>query len=482
VRIGILGTRGVPARYGGFETAAEEIGQRLTDWGHEVVVYCRNPGQTRTTYHGMTLVNLPAVRVKSLETISHTGLSIVRTISKDKPDVVFLFNAANAPYIPLLRMARIPVAVHVDGLEWQRAKWGKRASAYYKWAERSSTHWAQAVIADSVGIVDYLMAEHGAIATYIPYGAPVVTPHPDRLAALHLEPHSYHLVVARFEPENNVSEIVRGYVSSSCTMPLAVVGDSAYGDDYRTQVLRSADGDPRVRFLGSLWDQDLLDALYASAASYLHGHSVGGTNPSLLRAMGAGAPVIANAVPFNREVAGENGRYFSSPEELARECESVESNPEGARRRGEAGRVDICTRYQWDEVAASYEKLAHELLIAGRMDAEHGSGPRGRGTTRNLAGGHAHLGTRPLGVVGGTQAPMVPVHPPGRRTTLNMTTLAPADVALADTPGHAPTGAEAPLSTASVASRPLPVPTVDIRLASVGGGTQATVVDDLSAQ
>lgn len=367
MRIGILGTRGVPARYGGFETAAEQIGQRLAEWGHEVVVYCRNPGQTQTSYHGMTLVNLPAVRVRSLETISHTGLSAVHAIRRDKPDVIFVFNAANAPYIPLLRMAQIPVAVHVDGLEWQRAKWGRRASAYYKWAERRSVHWAQAVIADSVGIVDYLMSEHGVSATYIPYGAPVVKPHPERLAALNLEPRCYHLLVARFEPENHVSEIVRGYVSSTCVMPLAVVGDAAYGDTYRAQVLKAANGDPRVRFLGSMWDQDLLDALYASATSYLHGHSVGGTNPSLLRAMGAGAPVIANSVSFNREVAEGNGRYFSNPEELARECERVESDVAGAIRRGEAGRVDISSRYQWDEVAAEYEKLAHQLFMTSEL-------------------------------------------------------------------------------------------------------------------
>lgn len=397
MRIAILGTRGVPARYGGFETAAEEIGQRLAEWGHEVVVYCRNPGQTQTWYHGMTLVNLPAVRVKSLETMSHTGLSACHAITQDKPDVAFVFNAANAPYIPLLRLAKIPVAVHVDGLEWQRAKWGRRASTYYKWAERSSIRWAQAVIADSVGIVDYLMSEHGAIATYIPYGAPIVMPHPERLAALQLEPRAYHLVVARFEPENHVSEIVQGYVSSTCRLPLAVVGDAAYGDAYRAQVLKAANGDPRVRFLGSMWDQDLLDALYASATSYLHGHSVGGTNPSLLRAMGAGAPVIANSVTFNHEVAEENGRYFSNPDELARECESVEADPEGAVARGEAGRVDICSRYQWDEVAATYEKLAHELFIAGRLDTEHRSAPRGP-TRRRRADRHrgAARGTRQM--------------------------------------------------------------------------------------
>jgi glycosyltransferase involved in cell wall biosynthesis len=367
VRIAFLGTRGVPARYGGFETATEEIGRRLAEWGNDVVVYCRNPGQTQRSYHGMDLVNLPAVRLKTLETISHTGLSAGHAIVLDKPDVVFLFNAANALYIPLFRSAGIPVAIHVDGLEWRRAKWGKRGTAYYRWAEARSTRWAQAVIADSQGIVDHLLAEHSVIATYIPYGAPVVAPHPGRLAEVGLAAHEYHLAVARFEPENHVKEIVAGYVSSTCRMPLIIVGDAAYGDAYRQKVLRAAQGDPRVRFLGAIWDQELLDALYAGAASYVHGHSVGGTNPSLLRAMGAGAPVIAQRVSFNEEVARGNGRYFASSDQVARECQLVESDPDAAFARGQAGRADVIQRYQWEAVADAYDKLAHALHVESEL-------------------------------------------------------------------------------------------------------------------
>ena len=137
MQIALLGTRGVPARYGGFETAAEEIGRRLAERGHDVVVYCRNPGQTRDEYLGMRLVNLPAVRQRAAETLSHTMLSVGHAIAREHPDVAIVFNAANAPFLPALRLARIPVAVHVDGLEWKRAKWGVRASGYYRWAEAS---------------------------------------------------------------------------------------------------------------------------------------------------------------------------------------------------------------------------------------------------------------------------------------------------------------------------------------------------------
>ena len=362
MRIGLLGTRGVPAQYGGFETAAEEIGRRLAERGHDVVVYCRNPGQVRTEYLGMRLVNLPAMRVRAAETLSHTMVSVGHALLRDSLDVAFVFNAANAPFVRPLRLAGIPVAVHVDGLEWQRAKWGPRASAYYRWAESRSARWADAVIADAQGIADHMESEHGVQSWCIPYGAPIVSPGPERLAELGLAPRSYHLVVARFEPENHVLEIVTGYLESECAMPLAVVGDAPYAQAYRAEVRAAAGRDPRVHLLGSVWDAALLDTLYAHAASYLHGHSVGGTNPSLLRAMGAGAPVIAFDVVFNREVAGSAGVYFHDPAGVARECLAAESDPLATAERGLAGQADVARRYRWEDVADRYEDLAVDLL------------------------------------------------------------------------------------------------------------------------
>jgi glycosyltransferase involved in cell wall biosynthesis len=366
MRIGLLGTRGVPAQYGGFETAAEEIGRRLVERGHDVVVYCRNPGQVRTEYLGMRLVNLPAIRVRSAETLSHTMVSVGHGLVRDHLDVAFVFNAANAPFVRPLRLAGIPVAVHVDGLEWQRAKWGPRASAYYRWAEARSARWADAVIADAQGIADHMRSTHGVASWCIPYGAPIVSPGPERLAELGLAPRQYHLVVARFEPENHVLEIVRGYAGSACTLPLAVVGDAPYAQAYREQVQAAAATDARVHLLGSVWDADLLDTLYAHAATYLHGHSVGGTNPSLLRAMGAGAPVTAFDVVFNREVAGSAGVYFADPAGVALACLDAESDPVATTARGLAGQADVAQRYRWDDVADRYEDLAEDLFSRRR--------------------------------------------------------------------------------------------------------------------
>ena len=365
MRIGLLGTRGVPARYGGFETAAEEIGARLVEAGHEVVVYCRNPGQHQKTYLGMELVNLPAVRSRAAETLSHTALSIGHALFREQFDVAFVFNAANAPFLPLLHAAGVPVALHVDGLEWKRAKWGPRATAYYRWAEHYSTRWADSVIADALGIADYLRHTHGIEPLYLPYGAPAVSPPSDRVKAQGLEPGGYHLVVARFEPENHVYEIVTGYRVSHARLPLVVVGDAPYANEYRQRVRDAAEGDSRIRLLGSIWDNDLLDALYAHSASYLHGHSVGGTNPSLLRAMGAGAPVSAFDVNFNREVVTEAGLWFTDPSGVVRCLEQVEDDLGAARTRGLGGQSDVLVRYRWDDVAAGYEVLAKELVARG---------------------------------------------------------------------------------------------------------------------
>ena len=184
---------------------------------------------------------------------------------------------------------------------------------------------------------------------------------------------SYHLLVARFEPENHVREIVRGYVRSAAHLPLVVVGSAPYSDEY-TQLVH-AEADSRVRFLGSVWDQDLLDQLYANARSYLHGHSVGGTNPSLLRAIGAGAATEAFDVVFNREVLGSAGRYFAEPEELARLIEDAEADPAAAAGRGQAAR-DRAARYDWNDVADRYELLCRRLAGASRAHAAQTRGRR----------------------------------------------------------------------------------------------------------
>jgi glycosyltransferase involved in cell wall biosynthesis len=371
LRIALVGTRGVPARYGGFETCVEEVGQRLAARGHRVLVYCRSDDAERLpSYLGMRLVHLPAVHRRSLETLSHTGLSALH-LRRHRPDAAIVFNAANAPWLPLLRGVRVPVATHVDGLEWRRAKWGPTGRRYYRAAEALSVRWSDALIADARGISDYYREEFAAPTELISYGAPVVAPGHDRLGELGLRPEGYHLVVARLEPENHVHTIVDGFRRSRARLPLVVVGTAPYADAY-TRLVRSL-ADERVQLLGAVWDQGLLDQLYANCLTYIHGHSVGGTNPSLLRAIGAGSPCLAFDVSFNREVVGDTGAYFSTADHVGREVERAEANSGGQRARGAAAR-ERAREYDWDEVADAYERLCHRLATEGPS----GSRPSGR--------------------------------------------------------------------------------------------------------
>jgi glycosyltransferase involved in cell wall biosynthesis len=320
----------------------------------------------------MQLVWLPTVHRRSFETVAHTAISVLHR-SLSGVDAALVFNAANAPLLPVIRARGVPVATHVDGLEWQRAKWGKIGRHYYRAAEALSVRWSDELIADAQGIADYYRKEFDASTSLISYGAPITakgsTP---RLAELNLGPADYHLVVARFEPENHVLEIVKGYSRSSATLPLIVVGSAPYSEDYTKAVNRVADD--RVRFLGGIWDSELLDQLYAGALTYVHGHSVGGTNPSLLRAAGAGAYPIAYDVSFNREVLGLFGDYFSSPSEVGSAVVKAELNRSQAVAAGLQLQRAI-QRYNWDDVAEDYERLCARLSSL-RFPARRPSGGR----------------------------------------------------------------------------------------------------------
>lgn len=377
LHVALIGTRGVPARYGGFETAIEEVGSRLADRGHEITVYRRSDGDTGVTprmHLGMELVTLPALRKRALETLSHSALSVIHpTIGR--MDAAIVFNAANAPLLPVLRARGVPTATHVDGIEWKRAKWQGAGSKYYRMAEALAVRLSDVLIADARGISEYYWEEFGARTREIAYGAPLIdSSGAHRLAELDLTSQGYHLVVARFEPENHVLEAIQGYVASNARLPLVIVGSAPYSATY-TRRVHLAGRDPRVRFLGGVWDQHLLDELYANAASYIHGHSVGGTNPSLLRASGAGTSVIAYDVVFNREVVGDDALFFMGVDGVRAAVENVEAHPKRARRRGRSLRAAIA-RYSWDSVADSYEELLRDLASTGPTPL--GSHPSGR--------------------------------------------------------------------------------------------------------
>ena len=354
MKVALMGTRGAPALYGGFETAVEEIGSRLALRGYDVTVYCRNPDQEMTQFKGMKLVNLPAIKHRMAETLSHTALSSAHAIIKDRPDVCLLLNAGNAPFLLPLKIAGIPTAIHLDGLESKREKWRGLGAKYYRWAEKSAIKHGTLVISDAQAIADHVKAQYGRDTEVIAYGAEVINPPSDRLTELDLRPGEYHLIVARLEPENHVLEAVHGYTRSQETKPLIVVGSAPYSDWYIEKVKAAAD--QRTRFVGAIYDQELLDQLYAHAVTYTHGHSVGGTNPSLLRAMGASAPVLAFDCEFNLEVTGNMALYWSDAQEYTALLETDNFNSMGAQLQER-----VASNYQWDSITDQYETLIHKL-------------------------------------------------------------------------------------------------------------------------
>jgi glycosyltransferase involved in cell wall biosynthesis len=361
----MMGTRGVPAAYGGFETAVEEIGSRMVAAGHEVIVYCRHSAMKPRYHLGMQLVHLPAPRLKAFETLAHTTMSALHCVMRrGGTDCIFLFNSANSVLIPLLRLCRASVALHPDGLEHRRAKWGRIGRRYYKFAESFAVRKADDLIADAEAIGDYFQVTYGIQPTVIPYGSPIVSDSTGiALRKFGLTREGYHLIVARFEPENNIKMALEGYIRSATETPLVVVGDGPYSSSLRRELYAMA-GRRNVVFLGAIYDQTLLDDLTASAQTYIHGHSVGGTNPMLLRAMGARTAVMAHDNIFNREVLDSTGQFFDSPVVLAASLRSLEDSPL-ERSRLAANALERAKKfYDWDLVTQDYIRLAERLASA----------------------------------------------------------------------------------------------------------------------
>lgn len=356
MRIAILGTRGVPGNYGGFETFAEEFGARLVERGHEVTVYCRvgNTPERRKAHRGMRLIHLPALRMKAAETLSHTALSALHAATR-RFDIVYVCNSANAPicFMPWLRRQR--TILNVDGLEWQRAKWGRLAKRYYRWAARLAARMPIEVVTDAVVIQRYYRDELGRETRCFAYGTDLYDRgfRADLVRDAGLIPDRYLLYVSRLEPENNARLVIEAYAKVATDVPLVIVGDAPYAREYIDGL--KAQADERVRFLGYRFGAEY-HALQANALAYVQATEVGGTHPALVEAMGHRNAVVAHDVPEHREVLGEAGRYFAyrDADDLAalmRALVADEALVSDLRARA-AERVRL--QYSWDAVTDAY--------------------------------------------------------------------------------------------------------------------------------
>ncbi|MFL5673376.1 MAG: glycosyltransferase [Chloroflexota bacterium] len=363
VRIAILGIRGVPANYGGFETFAEQLGTRLVERGHAVTVYGRDRYVARglRTYRGMRLIRLPAPRSKYFETVIHSLFAAVHAVG-GRHDIVYVCNSANVPAATLLRLAGRRVVLNVDGLEWKRAKWNRVGRAYYRACEWLAARLPINVVTDAAVIADHYATVHGRTIPWFPYGADL-EPAPDdgTLARLGLEPRRYVLYVSRLEPENNAHVVIEAYASVPGEMPLVIVGDAPYADDYIAGLHALADA--RVRFVGAIYGGGYR-ILQSHSAVYVQATEVGGTHPALVEAMGYGAAIVARDVPEHREALGDAGRYYESAADLAAVLSALLEDADGLVSMREAAAARARTSFGWDAITDAYEAWFRELVGA----------------------------------------------------------------------------------------------------------------------
>jgi glycosyltransferase involved in cell wall biosynthesis len=370
----VIGTRGYPSYYGGFETAIRRLAPFLADAGWDVNVYCRE-GQTKDDDEArdprVRTTKTVGLESKSLSTLSF-GLSSVLHALWHKPQVALVMNVANGFFLPLLKLRGIPTVVNVDGIEWERAKWNRFAKSVFRLGARLTARYGTILISDSLEIQRRWKQDFGRDTVFIPYGADLsgsceVVPG--------LQEESYVLMVARFVPENTVSEFFQAAELLAEQHPVVIVGSSGYGGPLDEAAERLAEH-PNVQWLGHVSDDKKLLSLWHHAGAYFHGHSVGGTNPALVQAMACGAPVIARRTPYNAEVlAAEEHLVAPEPVAIERALRRMLTDHDlRAKARG-ANRDRAAIHYNWEDVCRKYELTLQEALL-GIEAIKVGSGKR----------------------------------------------------------------------------------------------------------
>ena len=377
MRIVILGTRGVPANYGGFETFAEHLSTRLAARGHDVTVYCRahyiSPRQLE--YQGVRLKVLPTIRHKYFDTVVHAFLSALHA-APSRYDAALICNAANAPFAPILRLVGTPVVINVDGLEHKRKKWNWIARRYYLLAERLATVLPSETVTDAKVIQDYYLARYRTRSTMIAYGAEVERQPDPLVRRWRVEPNRYVLYVSRLEPENNAHLVIEAFKRVRTAHKLLIVGDAPYAREYIADLKARARRDKRIVFTGFVFGRDYR-ALQQNAYCYVHATEVGGTHPALLEAMGFGNCVLTLAAPENIEAIGDAGICYTDEKDLAEKLQRVLRDGSLVQSYRNRAQARVQEMYDWDYVVDQYEALFASMAgkpLAARVIVEEPAG------------------------------------------------------------------------------------------------------------
>jgi glycosyltransferase involved in cell wall biosynthesis len=366
MKIAILGTRGIPANYGGFETFAEELSVRLVQKGHDVTVYGRSNiiDFDGDQYRGVHLVIIPTISHKYFDTVAHTFLSVLHCL-KQSFDVVLICNSVNSCFSWIPRLSGTRVALNVDGLEWQRAKWNKIGQWVYRFSEFLATLFPNHVVTDSKTIQKYYWKHFHKKSTFIPYGSPSERVNSKEvLKKFHVKPDDYVLYVSRLEPENNAHHVVKAFEKVKTDKKLIVVGDAPYNQSY-IQSLKST-RDPRIIFTGYVFGNGYHE-FQSHAYCYVQATEVGGTHPALLEGMGYGNCILAHDVPEHREVLAEAGHYYRrrDVDDLTEQLQYLLDHPEKAAYYRSLASKRAYEKYSWDKVTQDYERLFQKMIQNG---------------------------------------------------------------------------------------------------------------------
>ncbi|MBI5557986.1 MAG: DUF1972 domain-containing protein [Deltaproteobacteria bacterium] len=364
MQIAILGTRGIPAKHGGFETFAEHFALYLVDKGWEVSIYCQdeeNGDIFEDSWRGVHRVHIPVSQAGAKGTVVFDWKSTWHATARKRPVLTLGYNTAI--FCMLYRFHGIYNIINMDGIEWRRAKWSLPERVWLYMNEKLGAWLGNHLIADHPEIKKHLIQFVGERkVTVIPYAADILDAADEGLLAAHgLQKNGYAIIIARPEPENSILEVVAAFSRKKRHMHLAVLGNfSPETNEYHKKVIEAA-GD-EVKFLGAIYDQAVVQSLRFFARLYIHGHTVGGTNPSLVEALGARSAVLAQNNKFNRWVAGEKARYFLTEDDCARELDTILNDDALIAEMKDFSHQQITTRFTWDKVHKAYEQLLIEAM------------------------------------------------------------------------------------------------------------------------
>ena len=365
LNIALMGTRGVPAGYSGFETCVEQLGQRLATRGHNVTVYCRSHHITYQgdQYLGMRLVKLPTIRNKFLDTLVHSFLSSLHALTQDYT-VGLYFIAGNSPVTWIPRIAGTKTALNVDGLDWKRDKWNSLAKKYIQFAEWFAQFGPNLYLTDSPLVQNYYLEKTGKAPPYIVYGSDIdKRPPGETLAQYNLEARRYILFVGRLVPENNAHHLVEAFTKLDTDFKCVIVGDAPYAQDYQKQLRNLAGDDERILFTGYVFGEGYRE-LGSNAYAYVATTAVGGTHPALIEAMAMGNCCIVNDTPVNLQTINHAGLHYEgdrAADALAEVLAGILENPDEAQTYRDKAAEHAAKVYSWQAVTDQYEKMCYQL-------------------------------------------------------------------------------------------------------------------------